>query len=379
MSLNIKPLTRAQVDYYLGITDLTSDDSDHAVGLLYRKIRDQIEDTHPDSEIMIYRDNQIVSIKDNYENLLIPTDNISRSSTYTHYLDNETLLRTHASSAIPGAMRELSKRNDWNDVVILVPGLVYRRDVADKKHVGQIHMLDVWRVVRTAEKPEITHKTLIDAVKDIARTAAPGWELRIENSPHPYTNGGIEVNAANKVDGRDIEILECGLIKEKVLEINGLDPEVYSGWALGMGLDRLVMTLKNLPDIRYLRSDNPKISNQMKNLNTYAEVSNQPAIQRDMSYSVPGSYVEEDVSQDIMSAIGDRIAALEEVDILSETPYNDLPEVARRNLGIQINQKNVLVRITLRHLEKTLTKKEANIIYDKIYEIINHGSCGYSS
>ncbi len=379
MKMNIKPLTKAQADYYLSLPDLTKEESNHAVGLLYRKIKKKIESTHPDSEIMIYRDNQIISIEDNYENLLIPKYNISRSSTYTHYVDGGTLLRTHASSAIPGAMRELAKRSDWNDVVILVPGLVYRRDVADKKHVGQIHMLDVWRVVRTAGRPEVTHDTLLGAVKDIAATAAPGWMLRIEDSPHPYTDGGIEVNAVNKDDGRDIEILECGLIKKEVLKINGLDPRVYSGWALGMGLDRLVMTLKDLPDIRYLRSGNPKIAKQMLNLNTYLEVSSQPAIQRDMSYSVPESYVEEDISQDIMSAMGDDIAALEEVEILNETSYEDLPDTARKNLGIQSDQKNVLVRVTLRHLEKTLTSKEANIIYDNIYPQINYGAAGYAS
>jgi phenylalanyl-tRNA synthetase alpha chain len=379
MKMSIEPLTKAQVDYYLSLPDLTKKESNHAVSLLYRKIKKKIESTHPDSEIMIYRDNQIVSIEDNYENLLIPADNISRSSTYTHYVDDSTLLRTHASSAIPSAMRQLANIENWDDVVILVPGLVYRRDVADKKHVGQIHMLDVWRVVRTANRPKITHKTLLEAVKDITETAAPGWKLRIEDSPHPYTDGGIEVNAVHETDGRDIEILECGLTKERVLEINGLDPEIYSGWALGMGLDRLVMTLKYLPDIRYLRSENPKIAEQMKDLDAYNEVSSLPAIQRDMSYSVPETYVEEDVSQDIMSALGVDVSALEEVEILSETRYEDLPDTARKNLGIQSDQKNVLVRVTLRHLEKTLTKKEANIIYDSIYQQINYGLAGYSS
>lgn len=378
MKMYIKPLPKEQIDHYLAIPDLTTDNS-HAVGLLYEKIKQKVEETHPTSKIIVYRDKQIVSVDDNYDNLLIPTDNVSRSSTYTHYVDGHTLLRTHASSAIPGALRELAKRTDWEDVVILVPGLVYRRDVADKKHVGQIHMLDVWWVVKIDTRPKISHDTLLKTVKEIATTAAPGWRLRIEASPHPYTNGGIEVNAVNDIDGRDIEILECGLIKEKVLELAGLNPAVYSGWALGMGLDRLVMTLKNLPDIRHLRSNNAKIAEQMKHLDIYKEVSNQPAIIRDMSYSVPESYVEEDVSQDIMQAMGAQLDALEEVEILSQTAYEDLPEVARKNLGIKLNQKNLLVRITLRHLTKTLTKKEANRIYDQVYRLINKGSSGYSS
>lgn len=80
-----------------------------------------------------------------------------------------------------------------------------------------------------------------------------------------------------------------------------------------MGLDRLVMTLKILFDVRYLRSTNPKIAEQMTNLEPYNEVSNQPAIKRDLSYSVPQGYVEEDISSDIRQALGDRLDTLEKV------------------------------------------------------------------
>lgn len=377
MKMYIKPLDKVEIDKYLAIPDLTQKGSDHAVRLLYDKIKQEIISTHPNSTVMVHRDKPVVSVKDNYDNLLIPKDNISRSSVYTHYVDSETLLRTHASSAIPVALRRLAASKDWEDVIILVPGLVYRRDVTDKKHVGQIHMLDIWRVVKTVSRQPITNNTLLDVVKQIAHSAAPGWKLRIEESPHPYTDGGIEVNAVNVDDGRDIEILECGLIKDKVLEIAGLDPRHYSGWALGMGLDRLTMTLKDLPDVRYLRSTNPKIAQQMKNLDRYVSVSNQPAITRDMSYSVPEEYVEEDISQDIMSAIGSDIDALEEVELLSESSYSELPDVAIKNLGISPGQKNVLVRITLRHLGRSLTKDEANHLYDKIYKSVNKGQAGY--
>jgi phenylalanyl-tRNA synthetase alpha chain len=171
--------------------------------------------------------------------------------------------------------------------------------------------------------------------------------------------------------------LECGLINDQILANAGLDPEEYSGWALGMGLDRLVMTLKDIPDVRYLRSTNPKIAAQMKDLDKYHEVSNQPAIQRDMSYSVPAGYVEEDVNEDIREALGDKQNILESVEILSETAYEDLPQKIQERLGISSEQKNVLVRITLRHLDRSLGNKEANQIYDDIYKKINHGTSGY--
>lgn len=377
MRMYIQPLTKAKLSEYLAIPDLTEGKQQHAISLLYERVAEYMRQAHEKSDVRVYRKDPIVTVADNYDNLLIATDNISRSSTYTHYVDNEHILRTHTTAQIPGILRELAAtRKNWNDVVILLPGLAYRRDVTDKKHVGQVHMLEMWRIVKTGKDKPIVKDDLLDVVKGVADTAAPGWKLRIIDSPHPYTKQGIEVNAV--LGERDIEILECGLINDQILANAGLDPQEYSGWALGMGLDRLVMTLKDIPDVRYLRSTNPKIAAQMKDLEKYHEVSSQPAIQRDMSYSIPANYVEEDINEDIREALGDKQNILESVEILSETAYKDLPQKIQERLGITSDQKNVLVRITLRHLERTLENKEANEIYDDIYEKINHGSGGYA-
>lgn len=377
MRMYIQPLTKAKLSEYLAIPDLTEGKQQHAISLLYERVAEYMRQAHKKSDVRVYRKDPIVTVADNYDNLLITSDNISRSSTYTHYVDNEHILRTHTTAQIPAILRELAAtKNDWKDVVILLPGLAYRRDVTDKKHVGQVHMLEMWRIVKTGKDKPIVKDDLLDVVKGAANIAAPGWKLRIIDSPHPYTKQGIEVNAV--LGERDIEILECGLINDQILANAGLDPQEYSGWALGMGLDRLVMTLKDIPDVRYLRSTNPKIAAQMKDLDKYHEVSSQPAIQRDMSYSVPTGYVEEDINEDIREALGDKQNILESVEILSETAYKDLPLKIQERLGIASDQKNVLVRITLRHLERTLENKEANEIYDDIYEKINHGSGGYA-
>lgn len=376
MKMYIKPLTKEKLYYYLAIPDLTQNQQPHAIGLLYEKIADYMRNIHTQSDVRVYRRDPIVTAEDNYDNLLITPDNISRSSTYTHYVDQTHILRTHTTAQIPGILRELAAtKNRWNDVVILLPGLVYRRDVTDKKHVGQVHMLEMWRIKKTDENRPIMKDNLLDVVKGVANTAAPDWKLRIIDSPHPYTKQGIEVNVVQ--NDKDIEILECGLINNQILANAGLDPKEYSGWALGMGLDRLVMTLKGVPDIRYLRSTNPKIAKQMRDLSRYREVSNQPAIRRDMSYSVPSNYVEEDINEDIREALVDNQSILESVEVLSETTYDNLPEIIQERLGITSNQKNVLVRITLRHLERTLENAEANDVYDTIYSKINKGSGGY--
>ncbi|MEI6581922.1 MAG: hypothetical protein WCN86_03555 [bacterium] len=375
MKMYIEPISQEALKKYLEISDLTQSQKPHAIKMVYEKVEQYMRSSHQQSEVLVYRKDPVVKVEDNYDNLLISGDNISRSSTYTHYVDNSHILRTHTSAHLPGILRELARRDDWDDVVILLPGLAYRRDVSDKKHVSEVHMLEMWRIVKNSARKTIVKDDLASVVKGVAKTAAPGWKLRIVDSPHPYTNEGIEVNAVQ--GDHDIEILECGLIKEKILTNAGLDPSEYSGWALGMGLDRLVMTLKGISDVRYLRSSNPKIAEQMGNLEPYRAVSNQPAIVRDISYSVPSGYVEEDISSDIRDALGNKLDSLESVEILSETSYEVLPDKVRSRLGINPNQKNVLVRITLRHLEKSLTHSEANIIYKQIYSKINKGTGGY--
>jgi phenylalanyl-tRNA synthetase alpha chain len=375
MKMHIKPISKQALNQYLSIPDLTEEREPHAIKLLYEKIKGYVEKTHPHSEVQVYRQNPIVSVTDNYDALLIDSGNISRSSTYTHYVDETHILRTHTSAHMPGILKELSQRQDWEDMIILLPGHAYRRDVSDKKHVNPIQMLDMWRIVKHTARKKTEKEDLLAVVEGIAETAAPGWRLRIIGSPHPYTRGGIEVNAV--LGDRDIEILECGLIKDEILANAGLDPEKYSGWASGIGLDRLVMTLKGLPDVRYLRSTNPKITTQMQDLEPYREVSHQPAITRDLSYSVPMNYVEEDINEDIRQALSSDVGVLESVEILHETPYQSLNDVARHKLGTTKDQKNVLVRITLRHLEQTLTNEQANELYKRIYARVNKGSGGY--
>ncbi|HMS32133.1 MAG TPA: hypothetical protein PKA29_02550 [Candidatus Saccharibacteria bacterium] len=380
MKMYKQPISKSELKEYLEIADLTVEPklggSPHAVRILYEQIVTKLKAKYPSSKIMVVRQNPVVSEQDCYDNLLVPKDNLSRSSTYTHYVDDKHCLQTHTTAQIPGVLRKLkADYENWDDVLILVPGLAYRRDVYDKTHLGVLHQLDVWRIVKNDKIGKMLKSDLLSLVDAIQDAAAPGWKLRIEDNSHPYTNEGIEVNAQK--DGRDIEILECGLLGDEIIKLNGLDPEKVSGLASGLGLDRLVMTLKDIPDIRYLRSTNPRIAAQMQDLERYSEVSLQPAISRDMSYSVHENQVEEDINQNIATAIGKWLPALESVEVLNETKYSDLPEIAKLKLGIKPNQKNILVRITLRDLNRSITNEEANQIYKKIYQRVNEGEGGY--
>ena len=75
--------------------------------------------------------------------------------------------------------------------------------------------------------------------------------------------------------------------------------------------------------------------------------------------------------------MGKDVSVLESVEILNKIKYKNLTRVAKKRLGCKRDQKNVLVRITLRHLSKTLTRADANKMYNVIYKKVNHGSKGY--
>jgi phenylalanyl-tRNA synthetase alpha chain len=154
-------------------------------------------------------------------------------------------------------------------------------------------------------------------------------------------------------------------------------PEVlarWSGLALGMGLDRLLMLRKGIPDIRLLRSADPRIAGQMADLAAYRPVSAMPPVRRDLSVAVDADDGAEDLGDRVRHALAPDAEAVEEVAVLAETPYDQLPAQAVARLGISAGQKNVLVRVVLRHLERTLTAEEANRMRDRIYMALHRGT-----
>jgi phenylalanyl-tRNA synthetase alpha chain len=167
-------------------------------------------------------------------------------------------------------------------------------------------------------------------------------------------------------------VWECGLAHPEVLARAGL-----SGWhglALGLGLDRFMMLRKGIGDIRLLRSVDPRIAGQMLDLTPYRPVSSMPAITRDLSVVVDAGDDVEALGDRVRDALGLQADAVEEVTVRSDTPYEQLPASAIDRMGMAPGQKNVLVRIVLRHLERTLTDSEANELRDKIYAALHQGS-----
>ena len=148
----------------------------------------------------------------------------------------------------------------------------------------------------------------------------------------------------------------------------------WTGLAMGLGLDRLLMLRKGIPDIRLLRSTDPRIATQLLDLRPYQAVSALPPVRRDVSVAVDAhaEISPETLGDQVREALGADADAVESVSLLAVTDYANVPEVARERLEMQPGQRNVLVRIVLRPWDRTLTDAEANALRDRIYAALHH-------
>ncbi|GIH90021.1 hypothetical protein ACFFMN_11530 [Planobispora siamensis] len=325
------------------------------------------------SRIRLIRDHPLVAVEDNYERLGYPQDAISRDARYTRYVSRTCMLRSHTSAMIPPALRELGQDAGgggyrWRDVLLACPGMVYRRDVVDRIHTGTPHQLDLWRIV-TDRRTDVDD--LDEMIAVVVGSVLPGVPYRVVPAAHPYTEHGRQIDV--RVGQEWVEIGECGLAAPRVLAGAGLRPAV-SGLAMGLGLDRLLMVRKQIPDIRLLRAADSRIAGQMLDLAPYRPVSRHPAVSRDLSVAVPAEADAETLGGAVRDALGPYANAIEEIRVVSETPVEALPPAAVDRLGARPGQKNVLLRVVLRDPARTLADDEANAVRDRIYAAVHRGT-----
>jgi phenylalanyl-tRNA synthetase alpha chain len=367
MPHRIAHITPAQLADALALRDLTDPAAGrHCLQALAERAADALVDAWG-SDRLTWPGERIVAVADNYDALGYPADGPARDARYTRYVTDTTLLRTQTSAAIPGALRALAAAPP-DDVLIAVPGLTYRRDAIDRLHVGEPHQLDLWRICRA----RMTGEDLREMIATVVDGLLPGARWRALSAVHPYTLDGLEVEVLQ--DGAWVELLECGLAHPRVLAAAGL-PD-HAGLAMGLGLDRASMLRKHVPDIRLLRSGDPRVASQMLDLQPYRPVSAQPATRRDLSVARPPGADAEALGDLVRSALGaDEVGWIEEVALLSRTPACELPDSARRRMGIASDQENLLVRVVLRHPTRALTKPEANRLRDRVYAALHAGAC----
>ncbi|NYH84424.1 PheS-related mystery ligase SrmL [Actinopolymorpha cephalotaxi] len=370
-------LTPAQLRACLSIRDLSDPaQGPHALQLVVGDLAAALGSAW-DAEVRVVRSSPVVSLADNYDHLGYAADAVTREAHYTRYVDAEHVLRSHSSASIPGALRRLAAGvtaeagTSPTDVLLVCPGMCYRRDSIDWQHTGTPHQLDLWRVRR--HRP-CTEEDLTEQIGLVVETALPGSRWRTEPKVHPYTEHGRQIDVWWQ--GRWVEIGECGLAAPGVLAGAGLPVPTWTGLAMGLGLDRLLMLGKGIPDIRLLRSADPRVAAQMLDRTEYRPVSHQPPVRRDLSVVVDAGV---DTSAELLgdrvrAALGTDADVVETVEVLSETSYDDLPAAARTRLGIAPGQRNVLVRLVVRALDCTLTDADANRLRDQVYAELHQGA-----
>ena len=186
-----------------------------------------------------------------FDALNTPADHPARDAQDTFYLTSSTpgsesmLLRTHTSSVQTRVMQKQSP-----PVRIIVPGRVYRRDNADATHNPTFHQVEGLYVDRN-----VTVGDLKGTVEFVFKELM-GPETRIRFRPHyfSYTEPSFEIDfssALTRKMGKEwLEIAGCGMVHPQVFENVGYDPEVWTGWAFGFGIERIAMIRYGINDIR---------------------------------------------------------------------------------------------------------------------------------
>ena len=189
----------------------------------------------------------------NFEALNIPRDHPARDMQDTFYLSESALLRTHTS---PVQIRTLQAAKGRTPLKIVVPGRVYRRDVADASHSPVFHQVEGLAVDR-----HITMADLKGTLELFAREMfGPRSKIRFRPSFFPFTEPSAEADVLCFKCGGDgcrfckqsgwLEILGSGMVHPNVLKNVGYDPEEVTGWAFGMGVDRVAILKYEIDDIR---------------------------------------------------------------------------------------------------------------------------------
>ena len=176
----------------------------------------------------------------NFTALNIPEDHPARDMQDTFYLGGDLLMRPHTP---PVQIRHLEENPP--PVRIVAPGRVYRRDAVDATHSPVFHQVEVLAI---DEGLDFSH--LRGTVMAFLKAFFGDLPVRFRASYFPFTEPSAEVDVQWR--GRWLEVMGCGMVDPAVLEGLGLDPERYSGFAAGLGVERFCMVRHGIDDIRRL-------------------------------------------------------------------------------------------------------------------------------
>lgn len=199
----------------------------------------------------------------NFEALNIPKNHPARDTQDTFYVEDNIVLRTQTS---PMQVRVMEKQKP--PIRIIAPGRVYRSDAVDATHSPIFHQIEGLVVDKGVTMADLKG-TLEAFIKELY---GQGAKVRFRPHHFPFTEPSAEMDVSCFVCGGEgcrvckgegwIEILGCGMVHPKVLANCGIDPEVYSGFAFGLGLERIVMRRYGIDDLRLFYENDMRFLNQ---------------------------------------------------------------------------------------------------------------------
>src|SRR4030042_3101014 len=299
---------------------------------------------------------KIVTVEENFDLLNTPKDHPSRRETDTYYLTDKYILRTQTTDMWSFYLKDqevLERLEKKGYIGALSVGIIFRKDEIDRNHFPVFHQIDGLYICKKDQKI-ISQKDLEEVQVDIVKSIFGKkleWKFLVDS--FPFTDPSVELDI--KFGDKWMELTGAGLVHPQVLKNFGLDPEIYNGWAFGFGIDRLAMVKMGISDIRILWSDDPRIINQFKDINSrYKEVSKFPETSRDISFVIDKN-INLNNYYEIVRDFAENL--IEEVK-LADT-YEDEEKFGK-------DKKSYTFRIVYRSPERTLTSKEINKIQEKI-------------
>lgn len=228
------------------------------------KTIEELEDLFISMGFMVIDGPEVESVENNFDLLNAPMDHPSRDLSDTFYIDEKTVLRTQTSPVQIRAMKKYGA-----PLRMVCSGRVFRSDEVDATHSPMFHQLEGLIV-----DEKISMANLFETLNIFVKTLF-GDEIKTRFRPHyfPFTEPSAEVDVTCTVcggkgcpschnTGWSMELLGCGMVHPNVLRNCGIDPEKYSGFAFGMGIDRIAMIKYKLNDIRLLFENDNRFLNQ---------------------------------------------------------------------------------------------------------------------
>ena len=204
----------------------------------------------------------------NFERMNLPKDHPARDMQDTFYISDEMLIRTHTS---PVQARTMEKHDFSKGALRMIsPGKVFRRDTDDATHSHQFHQIEGLVVDKNVTMGDL--KGTLEVM--MKKMFGEDRKIRLRPSYFPFTEPSVEVDVSCfKCGGAGcnvckhtgwIEILGAGMVHPDVLQMSGIDPTEYSGFAFGLGPDRVAMLRYGVNDIRNFYQNDLRFLNQFK-------------------------------------------------------------------------------------------------------------------